>query len=123
MLLVLLTFVCIVSSESEYDHVQINDYEWDMAQIVSPPPYWGRRMRTEQTLHVMALGGSNSIGGGLRWPEYLDEQLKDNFPMIPTSCLNKGKHHLADEIEGSLTVLCSRVWDGHCTHSTRHVSL
>jgi hypothetical protein len=88
----------IVSSEDESDHppILVHDYEWDMAQIVSPPPYWGRRMREEQTLHVMTLGGSNSDGegNGFRWPEYLREQMKEVFPTIPTSCLNKGEHLL-----------------------------
>jgi hypothetical protein len=85
----------VVCSDEECDYplFLVSDYEWDMAQIVTPPSYWGRRMREEQTIHIMTLGGSNTDGEGrgFRWPEYLREQMKVKFPNIATSCLNKGK--------------------------------
>ena len=66
----------------------VRDYELSAFQLVSPPSHWGARMRREKTLHILALGGSNSKGED-RWPEILAEALRVSFPNTSSFVMNQ----------------------------------
>ena len=68
----------------------VRDYELGLSLLVSPPPHWGARMRREQTLHILTLGGSNSDRSD-RWPYVLETALKTAFSGVNASVINKAE--------------------------------
>lgn len=66
----------------------VRDYELSSHLLVPPRSNWGSRMRKEKTLHILALGGSNSNGED-RWPEIFADALKLEFPNISSLVINQ----------------------------------